>query len=136
MNHSRLWVVATIIAVVVLTGFVLSVPHTKDVDTVSLQSAAQFVPEISIRDSFKKGLHTITGSFVAPNACVSPTVRTSMTTVEPDTESILVELSFPEDSGVCLQMPTRVSFSDTIRASANLPIIATVNGIAATTTTP
>jgi hypothetical protein len=136
MRYSRLWLAATIIALVVFGGFVLSVPHTKDVDTgLSLESVATSVPIVTVRDSFKKGLHTITGSLEAPNACASVTAEATYSGDTPDTEGILVALSLPEDSGVCLQVPTRVSFTATVSAPARLPITVTVNGTAATTTT-
>jgi hypothetical protein len=40
----------------------------------------------------------------------------------------------PSDSGICLQVPTRISFHTTVSAPANLPISATVNGSLASTT--
>lgn len=134
MNHSRLWVVATIIAAVVLFGFVLSVPRTGDLAAKPLQSAAETVPSVSLRDSFKKGLHTLTGSLEVPNACTAVTARASRMGDASGTEGIQVELSFPDDTGVCLQVPTRATFSTTVNAPAKLPITVFVNGGIATTT--
>lgn len=134
MNHSRLWVVATIIAAVVLFGFVLSVPRTGDLAAKPLQSAAETVPSVSLRDSFKKGLHTLTGSLEVPNACTAVTARASRMEDASGIEGIQVELSFPDDTGVCLQVPTRVTFSTTVNAPAKLPITVFVNGGIATTT--
>lgn len=135
MNHSRLWVVATIIAAVVLFGFVLSVPRTGDLAAKPLQSAVEkMVPSVSLRDSFKKGLHTLTGSLEVPNACTAVTARASRMEDASGTEGIQVELSFPDDTGVCLQVPTRATFSTTVNAPAKLPITVFVNGDIATTT--
>lgn len=134
MNHSRLWVVATIIAAVVLVGFVLSVPHTRDLATKSLQKVAEAVPSVSLRDSFKKGVHTLTGSLEVPNVCTAVTARASLTENASGDGGIRVELSFPDDTGVCLQMPTRAAFSATVSAPAKLPITVFVNGSIATTT--
>ncbi|MFA6519398.1 MAG: hypothetical protein WCT41_01070 [Candidatus Paceibacterota bacterium] len=136
MNHKRLWIAAAIIAVAIFIGFVLSVPHTRDVgDSKFSQNAAPSVPSVSLRDSFKKGVHTITGSVEAPNACASASAKASLAG-EGSESAILVALTLKDDGGVCLQVPTRVTFSVTISAPVDLAIIATVNGESATTTAP
>jgi hypothetical protein len=134
MNHTRLWAAAVIIALIVVISFMLSVPHTRDVVGTPTNTLAESVPSITLHDVFKKGLHTITGSLEAPNACTTVTASAVFLNNSSSTERILIKLSVPEDSGVCLQLPTQVKFSTTISAPANLPISATVNGIEATTT--
>lgn len=136
MNHTRLLVAASIIAVVIVGGFVLSVPHTRDiVETTLSQNVTPSVPQVTVHDAFKKGTHTITGSLEAPNACTIVTAHASVVGDATSTESILVALSMPADMGVCLQLPTTITFSTTIVAPARLPITVTVNGLSATTTT-
>ncbi|KKW40116.1 hypothetical protein A3I46_03070 [Candidatus Kaiserbacteria bacterium RIFCSPLOWO2_02_FULL_54_13] len=139
MSHIRLWTSAAIIAVVIIVGFVLSVPHTRDVPRpTDIEEQAPSVPGVALHDSFKKGVHTITGSLMAPNACTTVTATAEVAGSAPDTESlpaqagILISISMPEDTGVCLQLPTRANFSVTVKADAGLPIRATVNGLAAT----
>ncbi len=135
MSYKRLWVASAIIASVVLVGFVLSVPHTRDVDSpLPSASAPTSVPLVTLRDSFKKGLHTITGSIQAPNACTTVTAGASLLGDASNASGIVVALSMPEDSGICLQVPKQVNFTVTISAPANLPIHATVNGTTASTT--
>lgn len=129
MNHKRLWVAAAIIALILLVGFMLSAPHTHDVSgTTTSQTATTSVSAIKLHDVFKKGMHTITGSINAPNACADVTAQATLSA-----ENIVVALSLPEDTGVCLQLPTQVNFSTTISAPAHTPITATVNGSSATT---
>lgn len=135
MNHTRLLTAAAIIAFVVIIGFVLSVPHTREIaSTVLSQNKEVTIPTVSLHDTFKKGLHTITGSIDAPNACTAVTAEAYLVNDDPDTEGIHVALTMSEDTGVCLQLPTPTSFSVTISAAADLPFTATVNGFAATTT--
>lgn len=135
MNHKRLLIVSAIIAVVIFAGFVLSVPHTRDIGNSKFsQSAAPSVPTVSLHDSFKKGVHTITGSIEAPNACASVDAQASLVGDASSASGILIALSLEKDSGVCLQVPTEIRFTTTITAPARLPIIATVNGESATTT--
>lgn len=136
MNHTRFWFAAAIIAVVIIVGFVLSVPHTRDVPETSLLSVTPVIPSVVVRDVFKKGVHTITGSIEAPNACTTISVEASVQGNASTTENILVAISMPEDAGVCLQLPTNRDFKTTLSAPADLPIIVTVNGAPATTTTP
>lgn len=134
MNNKRLWISAGIIAFVVLVVFVFSAPHTRDLGVKPSSLATENVPAVALHDSFKKGLHTITGSLVVTNACTVVSASASLTTDVSDTESILVAISTLSDSGICLQQPTRVDFKTTVSASANLPITATVNGSSASTT--
>lgn len=136
MSRMRLWISAAIIAFIVLITFALSVPHTREAEVTSvLLSEPEEVPSVSLRDSFKKGVHTISGSVEAPNACAS--VSSSATLVGDASgggEGILVAVSVSSDSGVCLQIPAQIDFKTTISAPANLPITATVNGVPASTT--
>ena len=137
VNHMRLWVAAAIIAFVVLITFMLSVPHTRDLGVKSpLSSETVSVPVVTLRDVFKKGLHTITGSVEASNACATASAEANMMSDASSTQSILVAISMHTDIGTCLQLPTPISFQTTITAPAHLPIIATVNGTAATVSTP
>lgn len=135
MNHTHFWTAAAIIACVVVIGFAFSVPHTHDiVKTTTTPSSVTAVPAVTLHDSFKKGLHTITGSLEAPNACTIVTARAVISGNASSTESIVVPISMPNDVGVCLQLSTLVNFSVTISAPAHLPMRATVNGHEATTT--
>lgn len=137
MNRMRLLISAAIIAFIILIIFALSVPHTRDVGTDSIPlSQTKNVPSVILRDSFKKGVHTISGSVEAPNACTSVNVSATVLGDASGKESILVTISMPSDSGICLQLPTRTSFQTTVSAPANLPISATVNGSLASTTSP
>lgn len=135
MSHTRLFVVATIIAGIIIASFVLSVPHTRDIPAeLSAFSAAPAVRAVTLRDTYKKGKHTITGSIEAPDACAVVSAQASLVGDASSTQSILVEVSMSEDSDICLERVTTVRFSADIAAPARLPITATVNGVAATTT--
>ncbi len=130
MSHKRLLVAATIIASIILAGFVLSVPRTSEITPESsTESTTLGVPEVKIRDVYKKGVHTITGSIEAPDACTTVSAEAILVG-----EGILVEISMPEDSGICLERPSTVRFSTTVTAPAKIPITANVNGVAASTT--
>ncbi len=134
MTRMRLWASATIIAFVILITFALSVPHTRDVRVETLPTVTASVPVVTLRDSFQKGLHTISGSIEAPNACTLVSASSTLVGNASSTEGILVTISMPSDSGVCLQIPTRASFQVTLLAPASLPITVTVNGSPASTT--
>jgi hypothetical protein len=134
MSHKRLLVSAAIIAFVVFVSFTISVPRTRDIEVKSsLPAETTDVPSVTLRDSFKKGLHTISGWIEAPNACTAISASATLSGAS-STESILIEIFTQSDSGVCLQVPTRTSFETTISAPVNLPITVTVNGSPATAT--
>lgn len=132
MSNMRLWISAAIIAVVVLVIFSFSIPRTRDVDTELLMPAdTMIVPEVTLRNSFNRGLHTITGSIEVSNACTTASAFATLTNDENGIETILIQITTKSEPGVCLQLPTQTSFETTISASPNLPIIVTVDGSAA-----
>jgi hypothetical protein len=134
MRHIRLRITATIIGCIILAVFLLSAPHTREiVNKESSISIASTTPVVPLSDSYKKGVHTITGLITAPTVCTTLSVDASL--IDRDsTPSILLTLSLPKDVGICLQRETSLRFSKTITAPANLPIITTVNGVVASTT--
>lgn len=134
MSQKRLWIAAAIIGAFIIVGFLISVPHT----TPDSMSASPFeatpVPSVALRDSYKKGQHTITGSVMASTACAAVTAEATLQEVASSTGRIVVALSLSTDTGVCLQLPTPFGFSVTLAAPAALPISVTVNGVEASTT--
>lgn len=137
MNSRRLRIVATIIASLILLSFFLSVPRTKEVVEKTVQASEEpSIPLVTIRDAYRKGVHTITGSIEAPTPCVSLSAEATTVGTESSTEGILVSVSMPEDTGVCLQRITKLTFSATVSAPEGIPITVTVNGVTASTTVP
>jgi len=132
MTHTRLWAAAGIIAIIILISFVLSVPRVRDgVSTTNIQPAEPAITSVALRDSYKKGVHTITGYVLAPDACGQ--VGATANIVD---DNIQVAVTFTPSQGVCLELQTRLNFSTTVSAPAGLPITATINGALASTTTP
>lgn len=135
MSHTRLWAVAAIIASAVVVSFLFSVPRTGDVAPAeNPEAASPATPAVSLRDSFKKGVHTIAGSVEAPDACATVSAQASLEGDTPEDQRIVVAVSLEGGEGVCLEVPTRMSFTVTAVAPAGTPLSATVNGVAATTT--
>jgi len=66
MSHKRLWIAAAIIAIALIAGFALSVPHTSDITQEPAKIESEVIPSVTIRDVFKKGTHTITGTIEVP----------------------------------------------------------------------
>jgi hypothetical protein len=133
MNRMRLGFSAAIIAAVVLIVFMLSVPHTRDL-AVKESVKTPHEPVVTLRDTFKKGVHTLSGSVEAPTACAEVSVTASAIGSASSTEGILVDITMPEDTGICLQKITDIPFQTTITAPAGLPIEIKVNGARASTT--
>ena len=79
MKQKRFWTATFILAGVVFIGFAISVPHAHDVVQMKTASpAATVVPAVTLHDSFKKGVHTITGSLAAPNVCTLVTANAQL----------------------------------------------------------
>lgn len=135
MTHTRLWLAAGIIAIVIVLGFMLSVPHTtRDVVQKKVAAPLPAAPLVAIRDSYKKGTHTLLGTIQAPNACTTATTTATLEGDASTTQSIRLALTTTADPGVCLELPTPLKFSTTIAAPSGLPIIVTVNDVVASTT--
>lgn len=135
MTHRRLLIAAAIIAIILIVGFMLSVPHTRDVIHPSVtQSKTNAPPAVELHDIFKKGTHTISGTIEAPDACATVTAGASLVGDASSTQGILITISVPKNTEVCLQLPTTKTFSTTIAAPAHTPITATVNGSEANVT--
>ena len=134
MNYTRLGAAAAIIALVVVGGFILSVPHTTRDTKTSVEVPPASTPTVSLRDVFKKGVHTITGSLTAPNACAAISTTVTLQGTASSSQGILIQIAMPTDSGICLQVPTVETFQSTLTAPAHLPFTVMVNGMVATTT--
>lgn len=135
MMQKRLWAATGILAVIVFGGFALSVPHTRDAAIrARMETAATTTPVVTLSDSYRKGVHTLSGSLTVPNACTSVTANATVLGSASSTSGIALSLSAPADDGVCLDVPQTVQFSATVTAPKGLPIIVTVNGTTATTT--
>jgi len=129
MFERRFWVAPLIIISVIIGGFALSVPRASEVsESIDRSLITLTVPVVTVHDSSKGGVHTISGVVVAPDVCATLTAEASV-----EAERIVVALSIPEDPEVCLHIPTRIPFSVSVEAPADMPISATVNGVTATT---
>ncbi|MBU6321379.1 MAG: hypothetical protein KGI78_01070 [Patescibacteria group bacterium] len=134
-SNARLILVTAIIAAALVGGFFLLTPHAREVRVASPSPAAtaSATPAITFKDAFKKGVHTFSGTVEAPDACASVSAAASVAT-STDNPRIILDLSMPATEGLCLELPTPVSFSTTFAASSSLPIEVRVNGALATTT--
>ena len=128
-QRRRLWVATLIIAVAVIGGFALSVPRAREIPEPSGSPAITSPPPVvTLHDSFANGDHSITGSIVAPDVCASLTASASV-----EGEHIGLVLTMPEDTQPCLHVPTKLTFSVSVKAAADAPIDVSVNGVSATT---
>lgn len=127
MIRMRLWTASAVILAVILAGFVLSVPHTKDATVAP--TPAPVPVAVLVQDTYAKGTHTITTTLEAPDACATATAEATL--VE---GGIQVSIAMPPDVGICLELPHRMALTSTIAAEPNLPISVVVNGEAAAIT--
>jgi hypothetical protein len=134
MTHTRLWIAATIIAALIVGGFILSVPHTHDVAEPQDTAATTIVPVVKVHDVYRKGTHTITGTVQAPNPCTTLAANAALTGDASSTQAIELTLTMPEDTGICVQQIVSLPFSATIAGPMNAPIRASVNGTPASVT--
>ncbi|MBI3571952.1 hypothetical protein HY091_00235 [Candidatus Kaiserbacteria bacterium] len=134
MMRHHLLISSLVIALVIGIGFAISVPHTRDLPAKHIVAPVAAAPTITLHDAYKKGTHTLTGSLVAPDACTAVSAAASLIGDASSSERIALAIAMPPNAGVCLEIPTPMTFSTTISAPAGLPIDASVNGIAASTT--
>ena len=137
MRHTRLWIVASILASLIIVDFIFSVPHTKDIpaaNTAATTSASITESVVAVRDVYKKGVHTISGFLDVPTPCTGVQAAASLSDATGTPQRILLALTVSEAVGICLQQTTGVSFSATLTAPAGLPLDAIIDGKSASTT--
>ncbi len=126
-NRTHILTAAILIALAIIVGFALSVPHTRDAGRTPMPAVSTTSSTtITLHDAYKKGVHTLTGSVTAPDACA--TASATAETAGTSSSSILLAIDMPADAGVCLELPTPISFSTTVTAPAGASVTATVNG--------
>jgi hypothetical protein len=135
MHNMRLWSAAAVIAVILIVGFALSVPHLSDMGVSHPTAATPALPVVYVHDAYKKGAHTLTVKVAAPDACTVITGSANAVAADasstPDT--IAITLDMPADAGVCLQEPATTTLSLSAAAGASAKITASINGTTATT---
>jgi hypothetical protein len=135
MTRMRLGVSAGIIALIIFVAFALSVPHTtRDVAVKKAPVEASPIPVVALRDAYKKGVHTFSGSLMVPNACTPITAAASLAGTASSSQSVAIVITAETATGTCLQVPTKVTFQTTLTAPSQLPLAVTVNGVVASTT--
>jgi hypothetical protein len=122
------------VAVVIgIAGFALFIPHAnKGGEQSPHLEQSTMLPSVSLSDSYKKGIHTISGTVEAPTPCITLTADTSVASGTPDTISVMITM--PADTGICLQVITDLPFNVTVAAGMDARIVALVNGVVASTT--
>jgi hypothetical protein len=134
MNQTRLWAAGAIIAGIILIGFALSVPRARDglEKTIALPPAPRNVPAVTLRDTIKRGVHTLTGSIEVPTVCTTVSATAILGGSASDTPYILLNIIAPEDQGICLLRSSTVRFSATVVAPVDTPVRVQVNGASTT----
>lgn len=135
MTHSRLLSAAGIILVGILIVFFLSVPHAQELVSQIERAASSTptVPVVTLSDRYAKGVHTYSGTFLAPNACTTLTASAVLQGDASSTGTVALSLTYPTDTGVCLQLPTKTSFLTTLSAPQSATVTVDVNGVLAST---
>jgi hypothetical protein len=132
MNNLRLWLATGISVVILGIVFFYSVPRTSDIPTESLAFVIEAEsPSVELKDVFKAGVHTITGSVEANNACASVSAEAFYEEKETEDAHIRVAVTITPYEGVCLELPTRMNISTKVSAPAKLPLIVSVNDLPA-----
>ena len=135
MSHRRLFTLAAVFAALIIAGFALSVPHVREVPSNPAQETQSAgVPVVTLHDSYKKGVHSFSGTVTAPDACASVSAEATATGDASSTESVQISLTIPPDTGTCLMLATKIPFAVQVEAPANAPVTVSVNGVLASTT--
>jgi hypothetical protein len=130
----RIALAVFVAVVIIIAAFAFFTPHANrgGEQAPSASIVQKPVPDVSLSDSYKKGMHTISGSIMAPTPCTSVTADASVASGTPAV--ISVTISMPSDAGICLQQATVVPFKVSAAAGADAIIAAYVNGAPASTT--
>lgn len=134
MHRTHLRAASVIIAFTVLLGFIISVPHTRDLPAPPRVSAPSAPPLVSLNDRYAKGVHTLSGTLTAPDACASVAAQALFEGASSSAPRITLNLTVPPSEDVCLMRAQPAAFSATVAAPKGTPVTVFVNGEAASTT--
>ena len=134
MSPRRLRILAIIILGILVIGFILFVPRGTVQSPSVVSNAEDQAAAVIVSDSFKKGTHTITGSIEVRNACVGVAAEASVQGDPTQPAGILIAVTRTPTEGICLELPTKVTFQKKVSAPKGTPISATVDGKPASTT--
>ncbi len=131
----RYLLAALILAGIIALSFLISVPHAREVSAPVPQAspAATSTPSVTLKDTFRKGVRTLTGTIVAPDACAPVSATSTLVGNASTTQSIRLDIMLAPTDGVCLELPTTLPFSTSLTAPKDSPVSIFVNGTAATT---
>lgn len=136
MSHRRLAIAAGIVIAIVFGGFLISAPRAREAretTTINTKDEATTTAPVSVKDVYKKGVHTLSGTVTAPDACASVSASAVFAS---GNQAIALNISMPPPTGVCLTIPTDIPFRAVVTAPEDTPIAVFVNGVNATTSSP
>ena len=134
-RRTRFRAASVIIACVVLAGFLFMTPHAREVVRTEAPKPAEPAQVVALRDAYRKGVHSISGTLDVPDACATVSASAETAGTASSTETIIVALVVPTTEGVCLQVPSLAAFAVKVSAPAGARVSSvTVNGRTASTT--
>ncbi len=87
-----------------------------------------------LKDSYRRGIHTISGAVVVPNPCYVVNARTSL--IPSTTPTVIrLDLSVPEYTGRCLELTATTTFITKQKAEKRATITTYLNGVLTATST-
>lgn len=127
----RFWVTTTLlITALILATLGAYLWYSYQSRQAQITEEAASAPAVTYRDSFKAGVHTISGTVVLRNRC-ERLEASAVADTEVDPPVVRVDLFIPEDTGICLELPTERAFSVSVEASDAAMVQVFVNGIPA-----
>jgi hypothetical protein len=134
----RTWIGIAIFVAILLLGFILFSFKLSEGPAATPEPAPTNaeITNIQVKDKITKGVHAISGSATVPTACTTLSANSSVIAGEnaSSTPVIRIDLSAPLDTGMCLELPTAISFTFSIRADPAASIEVYANGAPASTT--
>ncbi len=134
----RVWTILGVFLGVLIIAFgifVLRITESEVPDEAPAAPSAAPITDIHFLDSYRKGTHSINGSATVPTACTTLNASSTVYAATASSSDVLrVDLSAPADTGICLELPTKQTFSVSDDASADAVIEIYANGVLATTT--
>ncbi len=127
----RAWHFLAILLIVVVAAYAFYAYHTSEGVVPPKAAVKPSATLASITHAYAKGTHTVSGTVLAPDACTNVNATASFAS---SSDEIRVDIEAPADQGLCLQLPTAVTFS--VKASGDSSATAAIylNGALATTT--
>ena len=128
-HHRRIGII--VFAVILIAGITFFAVRTGREEAPKFDTKTETpTPVVTLKDSYKKGVHTYTGTYTVATPCHTISATATVAVGTPDV--VTIAITAPADEGMCVQVIATKTFTVTATAGKDAKVEVQVNGVPAT----